>query len=283
LGREDDDLFESGEMRQLANALRGARDENRLRVEHRLHLRCEVSVATVLDDFEDFADDVDVGLVSLMDHAPGQRQFTSMEAYRLYHKTKHKMSDKAFDAYVARRVGASRQYSNSNRIALSALCAGRGVLMASHDDATEAHVHESIRFGVRLAEFPTTLAAARTSHEAGLGVLMGAPNLVRGRSHSGNVAAQTLVEQGCLDILSSDYVPASLLQAAFMLTDQPSPLSIAQAIATVTANPARFMNLNDRGRIAAGLRADLIHVAHHPEQDLAPIVRGVWRGGRRVC
>ena len=111
---------------------------------------------------------------------------------------------------------------------------------------------------------------------------MGAPNVVRGRSHSGNVAARTLVENQCLDILSSDYVPASLLQAAFMLSSEPDMFSIPQAIATVTGNPARFMGMLDRGEIANGLRADLILVAHRPEQDPAPIVRGVWRKGERV-
>lgn len=111
---------------------------------------------------------------------------------------------------------------------------------------------------------------------------MGAPNVVRGCSHSGNVAARTLVENHCLDILSSDYVPASLLQAAFMLSSDSGSISIAQAIATVTSNPARFIGLSDRGEIATGLRADLVRVAHYPEQDPAPIVRGVWLLGERV-
>lgn len=282
MGREENDRFGPGEMRRLATALNEARAEQRLRVEHRLHLRCEVSASDVLDDFSEFEGDADVGLVSMMDHAPGQRQFTSMEAYKLYHKTTHGMSEEAFDRYVSVRVNASARYSDSNRRALSARCAERGIPMASHDDATLAHVEESIRFGVRMAEFPTTLEAAMASHSAGLGVLMGAPNVVRGRSHSGNVAARTLVENQCLDILSSDYVPASLLQAAFMLTTGSQSFSIPQAIATVSGNPARFIGLGDRGEIAPGLRADLILVAHHPEQDPAPIVRGVWRMGERV-
>lgn len=282
MGREEEDLFDPGEMRRLATALCEAKNQNRLRVEHRLHLRCEVSAKDMLSDFDEFTDDAEVGLVSMMDHAPGQRQFTSMDAYKLYHKTKHKMSDEVFDRYIEARVEASRKYSDKNRRALSARCLERGVVMASHDDATLAHVDESIEFGVRLAEFPTTLEAARASHDAGLGVLMGAPNVVRGRSHSGNVAARTLVENDCLDILSSDYVPASLLQAAFMLSGEPGQMDVPKAIATVTANPARFIGLHDRGEIAVGLRGDLVRVAYHPEQDPAPIVRSVWRGGERV-
>ncbi len=282
MGLEDEDQFEAGEMRLLATALREARDQNRLRVEHRLHLRCEVSARDMLSDFNQFADDDDVGLVSMMDHAPGQRQFTSLEAFKLYHKTKHKMSDEVYERYIAGRVAGSEKYADKNRRALAEQCAQRGVVMASHDDATLAHVDESIRFGVKLAEFPTTLEAAKASHEAGLGVLMGAPNVVRGRSHSGNVAAHTLVENRCLDILSSDYVPASLLQAVFALTESSELMGIPEAIATVTRNPARFIGLHDRGEIAEGLRADLVRVAYHPEQDPAPIVRGVWLKGERV-
>lgn len=282
MGMEAQDQFESGEMRQLATALREARDQDRLRIEHRLHLRCEVSAKDMMSDFEEFADDADVGLVSMMDHAPGQRQFTSLEAFKLYHKTKHKMTDEVYENYIADRVAGSRKYSDKNRQALVRQCMERGVVMASHDDATLAHVDESIRFGVRLAEFPTTLEAAKASHGAGLGVLMGAPNVVRGRSHSGNVAAHTLVENHCLDILSSDYVPASLLQAAFSLAEDSRLMSIPEAIATVTANPARFIGLDDRGEIALGLRGDLVRVAYHPEQDPAPIVRSVWLKGERV-
>ncbi len=282
LGRDEDDKFESGEMLALAAALAKAREQNRLRVEHRLHLRCEVSASDVLDDFSEFENNSDVGLVSLMDHAPGQRQFTSLEAYARYHKTKNKLSDEAFEDYMSVRINASRKYSTRHRKALANLCAMRKIPLASHDDATLAHVDESIEYGVSLAEFPTTLDAAKASHSAGLGVLMGAPNVVRGQSHSGNVAARTLIENQCLDVLSSDYVPASLLQAVFVLCSEPAILSVPEAVAIATRNPARTLGMQDRGEINTGLRADLVRVAHYPHQDSAPIVRGVWRDGQRV-
>jgi len=282
VGQEKNGEFATGEMKMLAKALRTAREQNRLRAEHLLHLRCEVSTADVMDDFHDFDNTPDVGLVSLMDHAPGQRQFTSMAAYAAYHKGKTKLSDKAFNEYVASRVRSSEKYSDKHRNALSTLCRERKIPMASHDDATPAHVEESIKHGVRVAEFPTTLAAAQASHRAGLSVLMGAPNVVRGLSHSGNVAARTLVENHCLDLLSSDYVPSSLLQAAFMLSRELELISVPEAISLITRNPAKTMNLSDRGELRAGLRADLVRVAHNTDQDQAPIVRGVWRQGIRV-
>jgi alpha-D-ribose 1-methylphosphonate 5-triphosphate diphosphatase len=152
--------------------------------------------------------------------------------------------------------------------------------MASHDDATLAHVGEAIENGVRLAEFPTSFDAAKASHEAGMSVLMGAPNVVRGKSHSGNIAARDLAEKGVLDVLSSDYVPLSLLYAPFVLADEVDGVTLPQALAMVTSTPARSVGLDDRGRIATGLRADLVRVHR---QEGVPVARAIWREGRRVA
>jgi alpha-D-ribose 1-methylphosphonate 5-triphosphate diphosphatase len=154
-----------------------------------------------------------------------------------------------------------------------------GVVLASHDDATSEHVTEAIGDGVAIAEFPTTVEAAAQSHAAGIHVLMGAPNVVRGGSHSGNVAATDLAHQGVLDILSSDYIPASLIMAAFALPDAVPTIDLAGAIRTVTLNPAIATGLTDRGEIAPGKRADLVRVAIAEGH---PVVRAVWRQGRRV-
>ena len=139
-------------------------------------------------------------------------------------------------------------------------------------------VDTSAGYGVSLAEFPTTLEAAQACRDHGIAVMMGAPNLVRGGSHSGNVAAKELAEAGLLDIISSDYVPAALLYAALKLArlwgDMP------RAIATVSTAPARAAGLEDRGLITPGLRADLVRFA---ETDGAPRVKGVWSQGRRVA
>jgi alpha-D-ribose 1-methylphosphonate 5-triphosphate diphosphatase len=109
--------------------------------------------------------------------------------------------------------------------------------------------------------------------------MMGAPNVVRGGSHSGNIAAETLARNGHLDILSSDYVPASLLLGAFELARRIEGYSLARALRTVTLNPARAGGLDDRGEIAVGKRADLVRVRI---LDGAPAVREVYREGQRV-
>ncbi|WP_137156436.1 alpha-D-ribose 1-methylphosphonate 5-triphosphate diphosphatase [Rhizobium sp. FKL33] len=280
MGSDEDGGFAPGEMREMADALKRAQEEGRLRADHLIHLRCEVSAADVLDHFDAFTDVAEVRLASLMDHAPGQRQFQTMDQYTLYYKTKRGLSDEAFAQFVARRQEASALYADKHRRAIVDHCHQRGVTVASHDDATLDHVEEAKGFGVRLAEFPTSLEAAQASHEAGMSVLMGAPNIVRGKSHSGNIAARDLAGHGVLDVLSSDYVPLSLIHAPFVLADEENGIDLPQAIRMVTATPAKTVSLDDRGRIASGLRADLVRIRRDHG---VPVVRSVWRQGRRVA
>lgn len=280
MGSDEDGGFELGEMREMADAIQAAEKEDRLRATHLIHLRCEVASNNVLDHFADFENDPHVRLVSLMDHSPGQRQFQTMEQYTLYYKTKRGLSDEAFARFVDSRLALSSQFSRPHRDTLARICAQRGITVASHDDATLAHVEEAKGHGVKLAEFPTSFDAAEASHKAGMSVLMGAPNVVRGKSHSGNIAARDLAARGVLDVLSSDYVPLSLLHAPFVLADDFEDISLPQALAMVTSTPARTVSLDDRGRIAAGLRADLVRVRR---QEGVPVVRSVWREGNRVA
>ncbi len=278
MGSDGESGFEKGEMRAMADAIAGAQNEDRLRAEHLIHLRCEVSTDNVLDHYEEFEDDPLVRLVSLMDHAPGQRQFQTLDQYILYHKKKRGLTDEEFDAFCKRQQDLSARYAKSHRDAIAASCAARGISIASHDDATLDHVEEAIGYGIRLAEFPTSIEAAKASHGAGMSVLMGAPNVVRGRSHSGNIAARDLAGLGVLDVLSSDYVPFSLMHAPFILADE--GMDLPKAIAMVSTTPARTVGLDDRGAIAKGLRADIVRV-RRPSG--VPVVRSVWRQGRRVA
>ncbi len=164
-----------------------------------------------------------VRLVSLMDHAPGQRQFQTMDQYIFYYQKKRGIDGRGLRANSCeKRLGRPRPpISTPHRIGRSPRSAPS---VASPLRATTtrplAHVDEAIGNGVRLAEFPTSFEAAKASHAHGMSVLMGAPNIVRGKSHSGNIAARDLAERGVLDVLSSDYVPFSLLYAPFMLADE---------------------------------------------------------------
>ncbi|PKA43960.1 phosphonate metabolism protein PhnM [Rhizobium sullae] len=280
MGADEDGGFEHGEMREMADAIQKAEREGRLRAEHLIHLRCEVSADNVLEHFADFENDPYVRLVSLMDHAPGQRQFQTMDQYVFYYQKKRGLSDEEFARFIEKRLNESARNSTPHRNAIAEVCKARGITVASHDDATLAHVDEAMENGVRLAEFPTSFDAAKASHTHGMSVLMGAPNVVRGKSHSGNIAARDLAERGVLDVLSSDYVPLSLLYAPFILADELETISLPKAIAMVTATPARTVSLNDRGRIETGLRADLVRVFR---DEGVPVTRSVWREGRRVA
>jgi alpha-D-ribose 1-methylphosphonate 5-triphosphate diphosphatase len=284
MGSDEDNGYEAGEMRRLADALKAAQAAGRLRADHRIHLRCEVSSDNVIDELDEFRDEELVGLASLMDHAPGQRQFQTLDKYVLYYKKKRGLNDAEFEAFVKRRQEDSAMYSAKHREEIAAHCHAMGVTLASHDDATLEHVEEAIRQGIRLAEFPTSIEAAKASHEAGMSVLMGAPNIVRGGSHSGNVAAIDLARLGILDVLSSDYIPFSLLHATFVLARDLDSIDLPKALKMVTKSPAETVGLTDRGEIATGKRADVVRVHHDPDHpEYVPVIRGVWRGGRRVA
>jgi alpha-D-ribose 1-methylphosphonate 5-triphosphate diphosphatase len=279
MGLDEDAEMTGEEMRTLGDAIHAAKTAGRLRADHFIHLRCEVSASDCLDSFRLLADEPLVRLVSLMDHSPGQRQFADLESYKRYYQGKLKMSDADLEAFSARRTRDSDLYSRKHRVAIAAECHERGIVLASHDDATVAHVDEAIEQGIHVAEFPTTLDAARASHKAGMAVLMGAPNIVRGASHSGNVSARQLAEARVLDILSSDYVPFSLLQATFALNAAVTQIGLHDAVRMVSKTPAEAAGFTDRGEIAVGKRADLVRVM---DDENVPVVRTVWREGQRV-
>ena len=263
-----------------ADAVRDAVTDKVLRVDHYLHMRCEVASTNVIELFNNFCEEPLVQLVSLMDHTPGERQFVDEAKLKVYYQGKYGLNDSEFDKMVIERKELQAKYSKKHRLEISSMCKNIGVTTATHDDATEAHIKEAITLGATISEFPTTVAAASAASSAGMSTIMGGPNVVRGGSHSGNVSAADLSDKGLLDALSSDYVPSSLLYGAFLLNDKQG-LSLPDAIATVTTNPARMANFNDRGEIKAGLRADLIQVKRCT--DGTPIVRKTFKLGERVA
>ncbi|MBN4664536.1 alpha-D-ribose 1-methylphosphonate 5-triphosphate diphosphatase [Pandoraea nosoerga] len=250
------------------------------RADHFLHLRCEVATRDAADAFVEMCDHPLLRLVSVMDHTPGQRQWHDPALYRQYHERNGKVSDETWEKMLGELKAQQAAFAGPHRRRIVEMSRARGLPLASHDDTSLEHVEEAVRDGVTLSEFPTTLAAARSAHARAIGVIMGAPNVVRGGSHSGNVAAADLAREGVLDILSSDYVPPSLLQAAFALhTD--IGWSLSKAMRTVSWNPARSAGLADRGGIVPGLRADLVRVTVRP--GMPPVPRATYVLGARVA
>lgn len=254
-----------------------------LRADHHLHVRCELPAPNTIELFEPFHEHPRLSLISLMDHTPGQRQWEDIQQARVYYVGKKGWSQEKFEHQVERAAELQAQYAQPHRAYFVDYSRAHGIALASHDDTTTEHVQQAHAEGASMSEFPTTVAAARTAHELGLLTVMGGPNVVRGGSHSGNVAASELARHGLLDILSSDYVPGSLLSGVMRLVDD-ELMRLPQAMATVTRNPARATGLHDRGEIAPGLRADLVQVrlAELPGGVRQAVVRAVWREGRRV-
>jgi alpha-D-ribose 1-methylphosphonate 5-triphosphate diphosphatase len=279
VGNDADYTPERNEALNLIGAISGAATLGLLRVDHRTHLRCELCADDVIEGARDVMAAHHVDLISLMDHTPGARQFASLDAWRTYYGGKSGLPFDELDRLMDRkREQYARNYVR-HRGALIDMARAHGASIASHDDTTSEHVAESIADKVEVAEFPTSLESAVMSHEASIAVLMGAPNVVRGGSHSGNVAAETLAREGVLDILSSDYVPGSLLLGAFDLVRRIDGYGLPKAVRTITLNPARACGLSDRGEIALGKRADLLRVRL---VETAPVIAEVYCRGARI-
>jgi alpha-D-ribose 1-methylphosphonate 5-triphosphate diphosphatase len=249
-----------------------------LKAAHYLHLRCELPASDLPETLESVAAHPLVRMASLMDHTPGLRQYADMERYRALRR-RDGLTEAAIERRIVELLAQRERLRAPNRRMVIAAFAGRPVPLASHDDETEADIAENVADGVGISEFPVTMTAARAARAAGMTVIAGAPNVVRGGSHSGNVAVADLLAAGAVDAFASDYVPGAMVEAAFRGADT-AGIGLPAAIALITDRPARMAGFTDRGRIAPGLRADLVRVRVH---DGIPVIRAVWRGGERVA
>lgn len=261
---------------ELLDALEAA---GTLRADHRIHVRCELPAPNARELFEPFARHPRLALISLMDHTPGQRQWRDLAQARTFYTGRKGWSDAQFDAEVERAPERQRLHARPNRAWFVDFARTHGVALATHDDTLPEHVDQAHAEGATMSEFPTTVPAAQRAKALGLSTVAGAPNVVRGGSHSGNVAAAELARAGLLDALSSDYMPASLLQAAWVL-QRDAGFTLPQAVQLASRGPALACGLADRGAIAPGLRADLLRVREVGGQ---PVVVQVWRSGQRVA
>jgi alpha-D-ribose 1-methylphosphonate 5-triphosphate diphosphatase len=256
-----------------------AQISGQFRIDHYLHYRCEVADSRTPGLFDDLCDNPLLRLVSLMDHTPGGRQYTDLDKYVHSARAHGDAAVSDIEAKIARLQQRQAEYALPNWSRIAKLTTDAGLPLASHDDATVEDVALAIRSGVNISEFPTTEIAAHAAKNAGMATAAGAPNIVRGGSHSGNVAAADLAKAGLLDIITSDYVPYSLLHAPFVLSCT-GVMPLHEAVKLVTTNPAESVRLHDRGRLAIGMRADVISVQVAKG---VPLVRSVYSAGRRVA
>ena len=264
----------------MIDVLTQGQKAGRFAVEHLLHLRCELSFEKVYDITEKYAENPLLSLISLMDHTPGQRQFVRIEKYKEYYMGKHGVSAAQMEELIELRLLEQKKYAPKNRQALVELSQEKGISIATHDDATVEHVEEAIDNKAEIAEFPTTLEAAKAAHNAGLKVLMGAPNLILGGSHSGNISAMELVLKDLVDIISSDYVPQSLLKSIFIIAEKTGK-PIYETMQLFNSNPAKAIDIfQDRGSLEIGKRADFITVHN---DGIVPRLTSTVCKGKRVA
>ncbi len=250
------------------------------RAEHLVHLRCEISDPDTMALVDATIAHPLTRLVSVMDHTPGDRQSPDVDQW-----FRHMIQDMAVDADTGHAMmqdllARSRNRGAEVRAHVIARSHAHALPVMTHDDRSPEQAHQAAGEGVAISEFPTTLAAAQAARARGLSIVMGAPNYLRGGSQSGNVSVAELLSHGLVDALASDYVPRALLDAAFRLAADPAfPHDLHAALSLVSDAPARMAGLSDRGRIAQGLRADLVAVRLVDGQ---PVVQAVWRNGRQV-
>jgi alpha-D-ribose 1-methylphosphonate 5-triphosphate diphosphatase len=265
-------------LKKTIATLETCRQSSLLRGDHFLHLRAELSMEEMPEMFAAVYPDPAVRLVSVMDHTPGQRQWRDIEKYVAMEKKDYHLTQEEIDKFLATARERHLKFSEPNRARLLSMLNGHGVALASHDDTTTEHVEQSHSEGIAISEFPTTMIAAEAARARGIHIVAGSPNLVLGRSHSGNVSVEMLARNSLLDVLASDYVPSSMLHGAFLLGEKVG-MPLHEAINTVSLAPARLIGLHDRGSIEIGKRADLVRAR---ELHGLPHALMVWREGVRV-
>lgn len=266
----------------MMNGMDEAEQAGALRIDHLLHLRCEVTNPDIENLVTPYLGTHRLKMLSVMDHTPGgQRQSGTLEAWK-QKQLRRGRTEEEIEANLQESMSwRDLDGADARRRMIAEYGRDHGIPVASHDDATEEHIETAIGLGCHIAEFPVSYEAAESAKNHGMTTVMGGPNFVRGRSHGDNASARKVAEIGQLDALCSDYVPLSMIRAAFMLCEGPFSWPIEKAIGTVTAEPARLAKLHDRGTLEAGKRSDFVRVEYRPGH--WPIIKEVWSRGRRAA
>jgi len=241
---------------KLAGILRDFHDGYHL-IHHRLHARYEISNLGIYDYLTEFLKSGAVHEFSFMDHTPGQGQYRNLEIYAKTYIRRSAADSEDLIAKAQARPVASREMLKR----LAALAHEMDIPLASHDDDTVEKLSlMKNEFNVRISEFPTEIEVAKKARDEGILVVVGAPNVMLGGSHSGNLSAVAAIKSGAADILCSDYYPLSLLHSAFKL-EQDGVLTLPAAVRMLTLNPAKAMGIDaNYGTVEIGKKADLLVV-----------------------
>ncbi|SHJ50703.1 alpha-D-ribose 1-methylphosphonate 5-triphosphate diphosphatase [Hespellia stercorisuis] len=253
------EIRQAPQVRKLAGLVGGYRHEARL-IRHRYHLRYEIDNIACYDDVMEMIQSGVVDLLSFMDHTPGQGQYKNLEIYRRHQPNEGRdLTEKAFQELIGQE--AEKEMVSFEQLMDLADCARKyGIKIASHDDDTVEKLKVNQELGVTISEFPITMEVAEAAVESGLQTVLGAPNILLGGSHSGNLSALEAINAGAATVLVSDYYPQALLQAVFRLYRQEG-IPLFEAVRYVTLNPAKAVGMErELGSIEAGKKADILCV-----------------------
>lgn len=263
--------------KKLVEVIKKHNDGDHL-IHHRFHCRYDITNTDGYDMLIEFIKNRDMQLMSFVDHTPGQGQYRDLEFYKK-NIMGSEQSDKEKDEILQTRMNTARitgkQIEDAAKMAREA-----GIPMASHDDdSIEKLDYVMENLGVNICEFPIELGVAKEAHNRGLMVVVGANNILMGRSHSNNLSALEAIRNDCADILVSDYFPASLLHAVFKIADE-KLLPLYKAVNMTTYNPACAVGISDiTGSIEEGKIADLLVVR---KIDTMPVIQTAFVDGVKV-
>jgi alpha-D-ribose 1-methylphosphonate 5-triphosphate diphosphatase len=244
-----------------------------------IHARYEITNDEAFSQVQDLICRKRIHFFSLMDHTPGQGQFTDVSHFRAYYSKARGLTREHVEAIIERRLEASRRIDWAGLEHLARICRNNSIGMASHDDDSLEKVAAVSRLGVTLSEFPVNLEAARAARRYGMLISLGSPNVLRGASLTGNLSGREALTAGLGDILCSDYAPMSLLHAALQLHRE-GIMDLPAAVRLISLNAARATGTDHMtGSIEAGKAADLVLV---DDQRKVPGVVRTFVAGREV-
>ncbi|GGA33959.1 phosphonate metabolism protein PhnM [Psychrobacillus lasiicapitis] len=243
-------------IQRMVDAIDATHNELHL-IRHRLHARFEIDNIDEVDCLAQNIEDGKVHLLSFMDHTPGQGQYRNLEVYRETLKGYRNISDDDVNVLIAERQ--STEFLTIEKIKeVADIALSKGIAVASHDDDDIKKLELVQSFGTTISEFPITLEVAKKAKEIGLHTIAGAPNVLLGGSHSGNLSAAEAISHDCVDILCSDYYPAALLHAIFELHEKHGN-DLHKMFMMVTLNPAKAVRMDEElGSIKVGKKADIL-------------------------
>ncbi len=228
-------------------------NKNHLGVDNLIHARFELSATDAVEPIKEVISKKMVNLVSLMDHSPGQGQFKTLESFKSYYSKYYGLNDDEVDEIANKKINKDEEKIKE----LINYAKKYNLTLLSHDDDCIEKLDGLLNLGVQISEFPLSLEVAKYAVSKAIATGMGAPNIVRGGSQGGNIAAIDLVKEGVCKYLCSDYHPTSMLQAVYKMK-QDANLDLPKGFSMITSTPAKYANLEDRGEIKEGKRADII-------------------------